>query len=66
MIEAASAAVGRPLPYEIVARRPGDAVEVFADPSLAQAELGWKAGRSVAEMCRDHWRWQSTHPYGFG
>ena len=66
MIAAASEAVARPLPYEIVARRPGDAVEVYADPSLAQAELGWKASRSVAEMCRDHWLWQSTHPYGFG
>jgi UDP-glucose 4-epimerase len=66
MIAAASEAVGRPLPHEIVARRPGDAVEVYADPSLAQAELGWKAARSVAEMCRDHWRWQSAHPFGFG
>jgi UDP-glucose 4-epimerase len=65
MVAAASRAVGRPLPYRIVPRRPGDAVEVYADPSLAQAELGWKATRSVDEMCADHWRWQSAHPYGF-
>jgi UDP-glucose 4-epimerase len=65
MVAAASEAVGRTLPHEVVARRPGDAVEVFADPSRAQAELGWKAVRPVAEMCRDHWRWQSTHPFGF-
>ena len=40
MVAAASEAVGRPLEHEVVARRPGDAVEVFADPSLAHAELG--------------------------
>lgn len=65
LLAAASEAVGRPLPYEVVDRRPGDAVEVYADPSLAQSELGWKSTRSVAEMCRDHWRWQSAHPFGF-
>ena len=66
MVAAASAAVGHPLPYEIVARRPGDAMEVWADPTLANAELGWRATRTVADMCTDHWRWQSTHPNGFG
>jgi UDP-glucose 4-epimerase len=66
IVAAASDAVGHPLPYEIVARRPGDVVEVYADPSRAQRILGWRATRSVHDMCRDHWRWQSTHPYGFG
>jgi UDP-glucose 4-epimerase len=58
--------VGRPLPYEIVARRPGDVVEVYADPSRARRVLGWTATRTVQDMCRDHWRWQSSHPWGFG
>jgi UDP-glucose 4-epimerase len=65
IVAAASAAVGRPLPYEIRARRPGDAVEVYADPSLARTALGWEATRSVEDMCADHWRWQSRHPFGF-
>jgi UDP-glucose 4-epimerase len=66
MVAAASAAVGRPLPYEIVDRRPGDVVEVFADPARAEQALGWRATRTIDDMCRDHWRWQSTHPWGFG
>jgi UDP-glucose 4-epimerase len=65
MIDAASRAVGRALPYDVVPRRPGDAMEVYADPGFAQAELGWKATRTIDDMCVDHWRWQSTHPYGF-
>jgi UDP-glucose 4-epimerase len=65
MVAAASAAVGRDLPYRIVDRRPGDAVEVYADPTLARQLLGWKTTRTVDDMCADHWRWQSRHPYGF-
>jgi UDP-glucose 4-epimerase len=66
IVAAASRAVGRDLPYEIVDRRPGDVVEVYADPSYAQESLRWKATRTVDDMCVDHWRWQSTHPWGFG
>jgi UDP-glucose 4-epimerase len=65
MLAAASAAVGRPVPYQVVGRRAGDAPVVYADPSRANAELGWRATRTIAEMCADQWRWQSTHPYGF-
>ena len=65
MVAAASRAVGRELPYEIVERRPGDAMAVYADPAYANTELQWKATRSVDDMCRDHWRWQSAHPSGF-
>jgi UDP-glucose 4-epimerase len=55
---------GRPVPYDIVARRPGDVAACYADPSLAQAALGWKAERSLAEMCADSWRWQRLNPNG--
>ena len=65
VVAAASAAVGRPLPYEIRPRRPGDATEVYADASLARTELGWEAALGVDDMCADHWRWQSGHPHGF-
>jgi UDP-glucose 4-epimerase len=65
VVEAASRAVGRPVPYEIVERRPGDAPAVWADPSRAERELGWVAERSLDDMCVDSWRWQSANPHGF-
>jgi len=58
VIEAFGRAVGRPIPHHRVERRPGDAAECWADPSLAEALLGWKATRGVDAMCADAWRWQ--------
>lgn len=66
MVAAAGMAVGRPIPYVVEDRRPGDVAAVWADPSLAMSALGWKAARTIDDMCVDHWRWQSRHPYGFG
>lgn len=65
VIRAFSEAAGRPVPYEFVARRPGDSAVSYADPSAALADLGWSARRDLARMCEDHWRWQSTNPYGY-
>lgn len=65
MLAAAERASGAPIPRRILGRRPGDASEVFSDPTLANAWLGWTATLDVDDMCRDHWRWQSTHPWGF-
>ncbi|RNL83858.1 UDP-glucose 4-epimerase GalE [Halostreptopolyspora alba] len=65
-IRAFEAASGRPVPYEVVDRRPGDVATCYADPSAAQRDLGWKATRSVAEACVDAWRWQSANPHGLG
>ena len=59
MVRAFEAASGRPIPYRIVARRPGDIAACYADAGLAERELGWKAERGVAQMCADAWRWQS-------
>jgi UDP-glucose 4-epimerase len=56
---------GRRIPYEIVARRSGDAASCYADPALAQTLLGWTATRDINAMCRDAWRWQSQHPKGY-
>lgn len=56
---------GRPVPYEIVSRRPGDVAVSLADPSKAFRDLGWKAERSFEAMCADHWRWQETNPSGY-
>jgi UDP-glucose 4-epimerase len=49
---------GRPVPYEITGRRPGDVATSYADVSKAASELGWKTTRDLAEMCADSWRWQ--------
>jgi UDP-glucose 4-epimerase len=57
--------VGRPLPYQFAARRPGDVAICYADPAHAAAFLGWKARLGVAEMCADSWRWQSQNPDGY-
>ncbi len=64
-VKAFERASGRPIPYEIVARRPGDAATTFCDPGLARTELGWTAVRDLDAMCRDSWRWQSQNPDGF-
>ena len=59
MVRAFEDASGKPVPYQIVARRPGDIAACYADPSLAKSELGWSAERNIAQMCADSWRWQS-------
>lgn len=58
-------AVGHELPYEIVARRPGDAAVATADPALAAERLGWRAQRSFEEACQDAWNWQRQNPRGY-
>ncbi|MCD8053006.1 MAG: UDP-glucose 4-epimerase GalE [Lachnospiraceae bacterium] len=58
-------ACGHEIPYEIQARRPGDIATCYADPSLAERELGWKAERGIGEMCEDAWRWQTQNPNGY-
>ena len=65
LIAAYEKASGRPVPYDIVARRPGDIDSCYADPAKALAELGWKATRDIEAMCNDSWRWQSMNPNGF-
>jgi UDP-glucose 4-epimerase len=66
MLRAFERASGRQVPYEIVARRPGDVAACYADPSVAHARLGWRARRNLDAMCADSWRWQSLNPNGFG
>ena len=55
-----------PVPYEIVARRPGDIATCYADPTKSREKLGWEATRTLADMCRDSWNWQSNNPMGYG
>lgn len=65
VLAAWSAAVGRELPYQIVPRRDGDVAVSLANPTKAQNELGWHSTRSLAQMCADHWAWQSANPNGY-
>jgi len=65
MVNAFEKASGKKIPYQIVDRRPGDAAECYADPSLALKELGWKTTRGIEKMCADTWRWQSNNPNGY-
>jgi UDP-glucose 4-epimerase len=58
MVEAFSAASGNAVPYHIVARRPGDIAQCYADPTLAREILGWQAQLDIDAMCADTWRWQ--------
>jgi len=66
VIHAFEKACGKTLDYKIEDRRPGDIAICYADASKAKKELDWEATREIAEMCEDSWRWQSTHPNGFG
>jgi UDP-glucose 4-epimerase len=59
MVRAFEQACGKPIPYQIVARRPGDIATCYADPARAKAELGWTAERGIAQMCADSWRYQT-------
>jgi UDP-glucose 4-epimerase len=58
-------ASGRPVPYQIVERRPGDIAQCFANPAAAAAVIGWRAEFGIERMCVDHWRWQERNPNGF-
>ena len=56
---------GVEIPYEIKPRRPGDIAECYADPKKAYEGLGWKAEKTLEDMCRDSWHWQSSNPNGY-
>jgi UDP-glucose 4-epimerase len=65
LVAAYARASGRQVPYAVVPRRAGDVASVYADPSHAQALLGWQARHDLARMCEDSWRWQFNNPQGF-
>lgn len=65
MVQAMSKACGRDVPYQVGPRRPGDIAVCYACPKKAKQILGWEASRSLDDMCRDLWAWQSLNPNGF-
>ena len=65
VLRAFERAAGRAIPHVVAPRRAGDVARYWADPALAARELGWQARRSLEDMCRDAWRWQSDNPEGY-
>lgn len=65
VVRAFESASGKAVPYRIVERRPGDIAQCYADASLAEKILGWKAKRGIKEMCGDAWNWQVKNPGGY-
>ena len=65
VLHAYEKACGKPLPYVIDPRRPGDIAACWADPSKAREELGWEAQYGIEEMCASSWKWQSMNPNGY-
>ncbi|MCB2096384.1 MAG: UDP-glucose 4-epimerase GalE [Parvularculaceae bacterium] len=64
-IAAFKRASNRDIPFEIAPRREGDIAEIYASPDKANRDLGWKATKTLEDMCADHWRWQSGNPNGY-
>jgi UDP-glucose 4-epimerase len=65
VVKAFEKASGKPVPYDLGPRRPGDVAACYADPAAAEKLIGWKAEVGIERMCVDHWRWQSQNPRGF-
>ena len=65
IVETFQRVTGQNVPYQIVARRPGDIATCYADPSLSQHVLDWTARKNLQDMITDAWRWQKNNPNGF-
>ncbi len=65
LVRTFEAVTGRHVPCVAVAAPAGTAPVSYANPALAEDELGWRPVRSVADVCADHWRWQMRNPSGY-
>lgn len=65
LVQAFEKVNGVPVPYKIVDRRPGDVATCYANTDKALAELNWKTEKTIEDMCRDTWNWQSKNPNGY-
>ena len=65
MVKSFASVNGVEVPYVIADRRPGDLATCYADPGKSAEGLGWKAEKTLADMCRDSWKWQKNNPKGY-
>ncbi|HFU4455056.1 TPA: UDP-glucose 4-epimerase GalE [Streptococcus suis] len=65
LVQAFEKVNGVPVPYKIVDRRPGDVATCYANADKALTELNWKTEKTIEDMCRDTWNWQSKNPNGY-
>ena len=65
LVEAFEKATGVKIPYVISERRAGDVATCYADSTKAKEQLGWKAEKTIEDMCKDSWNWQSNNPNGY-
>lgn len=56
---------GKKIPYDLTDRRPGDAAICYADATKAKKRLGWETKKTLEDMCRDAWKWQTNNPDGY-
>ena len=66
VVSAYERVTGATVSYKIAERRPGDIDECYADPTKAEELLGWRAEKTLEDMCRDSYRWQKNNPEGYG
>ncbi|MGC6553751.1 UDP-glucose 4-epimerase GalE [Streptococcus sp. VTCC 12905] len=65
LVQAFEKVNGVKVPYKIVDHRPGDVATCYANADKALAELNWKTEKTIEDMCRDTWNWQSKNPNGY-
>jgi UDP-glucose 4-epimerase len=65
LVAAFEKASGKKIPCKMVARREGDAAEVYGATQKAFEVLGWRAERTIEDCCKDQWKWASANPYGY-
>jgi UDP-glucose 4-epimerase len=66
IIATAEKVTGKKIPVKEGPRRPGDAIALYADPSLARKLIGWEAKHKDPEtIIRSAWNWHSKHPKGY-
>ncbi len=66
VLTAAEKVIGRAVPYELVGRRPGDPVALYADNTLAKDRLSWSAHSGMDDILSSAWAWHSSHLNGYG
>jgi UDP-glucose 4-epimerase len=67
VLRACEQVVGRPIPHEVVGRRPGDPAVLIASPERLQRELGWRPAFTEArDIVETVWEWTREHPEGYG